>query len=308
MPAPIALFCFRRPHHLARTLEALANNVGAASHDLVAFQDGPRGEADVEGVRSVRRLLDEWAGRGIFRSFSIVARTVNCGLAEAITTGVNRMLADGERTIVVEDDLVTSPYFLAFCNDGLELYADHQQVASVHGYFYPLPDPLPTTFFLRGAECWGWATWRRAWRQFRPDGRILLSELRRRGLVGDFDLDGAYPFTRMLLDQVRGHNQSWAIRWRASAWLAGMHTLFPGRSLVDNIGHDGGGTHAQAYESAFSHPVTQLPVAVEQTPVAEDPAVRRALSAYLDGIMRPKSLLGRARRIRSQLEDRWLPV
>lgn len=308
MRAPIALFCFRRPEHLARTLAALAANHGAQAHDLIAFQDGPRGPEDAAGVAAVRRVLDEWAGRGAFRSFTITAQPANRGLAGSIIGGVTRVLADAERVVVVEDDLVTSPHFLDFCGAALDLYAEDPLVASVHGHFYPLAGPLPETFFLRGAECWGWATWRRAWRLFRPDGRSLLRELRQRGLVRAFDLDGAYPFTRMLLEQVRGGNHSWAIRWRASAWLAGMHTLFPGRSLVDNIGHDAGGTHAQAYESAFTAPPTMAPVPVIRQPIAEDPAVRRALAAYLWRIMRPRGVRGRLRWLRSRLEDRWLPV
>ena len=47
----------------------------------------------------------------------------------------------------------------------------------------------------------------------------------------------------MLKDQIKGANDSWAIRWHASAFLAGKLTLYPGRSLVHNIGTDSSGTH-----------------------------------------------------------------
>jgi hypothetical protein len=47
----------------------------------------------------------------------------------------------------------------------------------------------------------------------------------------------------MLEGQIKGTNDSWAVRWYASAFLAGKLTLYPGRSLVHNIGNDNSGTH-----------------------------------------------------------------
>ena len=47
----------------------------------------------------------------------------------------------------------------------------------------------------------------------------------------------------MLEGQIKGINDSWAVRWHASAFLAGKLTLYPGRSLVHNIGNDSSGTH-----------------------------------------------------------------
>src|SRR4051812_2350139 len=73
MFAPIALFCFRRRAHLARTLTALAANHGAKEHDLVAFADGPRNAGDVADVTAVRSELAEWAGKGAFRTFTVMA-------------------------------------------------------------------------------------------------------------------------------------------------------------------------------------------------------------------------------------------
>jgi hypothetical protein len=47
----------------------------------------------------------------------------------------------------------------------------------------------------------------------------------------------------MLEEQINGANDSWAVRWHASAFLAEKLTLYPGRSLVNNIGNDASGTH-----------------------------------------------------------------
>jgi hypothetical protein len=131
-------------------------------------------------------------------------------------------------------------------NAALEKYEHSELVASVCGYMYPIDHRgLPPTFFLRGTDCWGWATWKKAWDIFEPDGQLLLNELLEKKLAWPFDLDGSYPYTRMLKDQISGRNNSWAIRWHASAYLRGMTSCFPSRSLVQNIGLDGTGTHCE---------------------------------------------------------------
>ncbi|MGB4775168.1 MAG: glycosyltransferase family 2 protein, partial [Daejeonella sp.] len=149
-----------------------------------------------------------------------------------------------ERIIVLEDDLVTSPYFLQYMNDGLNVYKDCEEVISIHGYIYPVSVELPETFFIKGADCWGWATWKRGWDLFEPNGEKLLNEIIKRGLTYQFDFNGSYPYTQMLKDQIAGLNNSWAIRWNASAFLKNKLTLYPGKSLVQNIGNDGTGTHS----------------------------------------------------------------
>src|SRR5260370_30670471 len=121
------------------------------------------------------------------------------------------VLSQHERVIVLEDDIVVSPFFLSYMNGALSLYEDEPRVASIHAYVYPIKEPLPETFFLRGADCWGWATWRRGWELFNSDGRYLLSELRRRGLTQQFDLHGAYRSRKMLKPQIAGANDSLAV-------------------------------------------------------------------------------------------------
>lgn len=238
--APITLFVYNRPNHTRRTVEALRANAMANESDLIVYSDAPKAEAQAEKVREVRNYV-----RGIqgFKSLTVIERETNYGLARSIIDGVTATLDKYGRIIVLEDDMVTSPYFLTYMNEALEKYADDSRVISIHGYAYPVAQELPEAFFLPGADCWGWATWSRGWACFNADGQFLLDELRRRKLIRDLDFNGAYPFSRMLEGQIKGANDSWAVRWYASAFLAGKLTLYPGRSLVHNIGNDNSGTH-----------------------------------------------------------------
>lgn len=274
--APIALFTYNRLLHTRQTVESLARNELARESELFVFSDGPRSESDREQVDSVREYCRTIAG---FKKTIVIERDRNRGLAGSIIAGVTEIVNLSGKIIVLEDDMVTSPFFLRFMNDALEFYKDEERVISVHGYLYPLCDRLPETFFLRGADCWGWATWKRGWDLFEPDGRKLLKELQERRLEKLFDLNGAHAYTRMLKWQARGALDSWAIRWHASAFLRGKLTLYPGRSLIANIGLDASGSHCSPTDR-FDVALADRPVKIGAVAVEEHPGARLALEQY----------------------------
>ena len=283
--APIALFVYRRLQHTRATVESLLQNPESQNSDLCIFCDAAKTADIVDEVAEVRKFVQEVSG---FRSIKIVERKENFGLSRNIIGGVTEVLAKNGRVIVVEDDLVCSPIFLRFMNDGLDVYADDAAVASIHGYVYPVHRPLPETFFLRGADCWGWATWTRAWKCFRADGRELLADLERQSLLAEFDLEGAFAFAQMLRDQIAGKNDSWAIRWHASAFLAGMYTLYPGESLVQNIGNDASGTHCDQ-TSMFDVKLNSTRVSVSQISVGANDTARAIIADFARKSSRTKT-------------------
>ena len=297
--APIALFTYCRPDHIRRTVEALLRNSLAGESELIVFSDAARTPDKQQAVDEVRAYLETITG---FRSITIKHRPENYGLAKSIIEGVTQVLQQSERIIVLEDDMVTSPYFLTYMNEGLEQYADEAKIASIHGYIYPIASRLPETFFIRGADCWGWATWRRAWQHFNPDGRYLLDELERQNLTEEFDFNGTFPYTQMLRDQIAGRNDSWAIRWYASVFLQDMVTLYPRQSLVRNIGTDGSGVHCGA-SSTMDVELISKPVCIELLPVSENHAARMAVTDYFRLLHIPPSHVHKrqAKRLRSLL-------
>ena len=274
--APVALFAYRRPDHLGRTIDALRACVGAESTALTVFSDGAKGGDDAALVAEVRTMLTRVEG---FASVRVIERPSNVGLARNVIAGVTQMLDENPTVIVLEDDMVVSGDFLTYMNEALAMYADESQVASIHGYIYPTQERLPDYFFLRGADCWGWATWRRGWSLFNPDGAALLEGLQRADATEDFDFGGAFGYTQMLRDQVAGRVDSWAVRWYASAFLADAFTLYPGASLVENIGLDGSGTNSLdgrglATSARHMQPLTHIPV-------EESPATRATVARAL---------------------------
>ena len=241
--APVALFAFNRPDHLARTIAALAENEHAEETELNVYCDGPRSPADVADVLRVRSIVHGITG---FARVRVVERRENLGLARSVISGVSETISTHRRVIVLEDDLVTSPHFLRFMNAALDQYEHDERVISVCGYTFPVAGELPETFFMPGAFCWGWATWERGWAIFEHDARRVLEEIVRRDLVYEFDFKGTDPLTKLLHRTVIGDARadSWATRWIGAAILRGKLTLYPGRSLVANTGFDGSGRHA----------------------------------------------------------------
>lgn len=266
--SPIALFAFKRLDHLKITVDSLLKNKEAAQTPLIVFCDAPRNSNEDVHVDAVRRYIETITG---FKSIRKVFREKNLGLANSIIAGVTEVLNEFDTVIVVEDDLETSPYFLKYMNDALHLYKSDDRVASIHGYVYPIKG-LPETFFLRGADCWGWATWSDRWSLFQSDGAQLLKALENRKLLKRFNFNNAYPYDRMLKDQIEGKNDSWAIRWHATAFLNNQYTLYPGKSLVKNIGNDGSGTHCadtDIFSSRISGvEITKFPQTIEDNAIA----------------------------------------
>lgn len=295
-PAPILLFVFNRPVHTQRTLDALKANTLASDSTLYIYADAPRNENDEAAVKEVRAIIDHLEG---FREIHIIKRNENYGLARNIIDGVTSVVNRYGRVIVLEDDLITAPYFLQFMNDALEVYKDEPRVGHIQGCDFTQDPSLPDTFLIKFTGSWGWATWQRAWQYFNPDGQALLEELKKRRLNHSFDFNGAYPFTRMLQRQVEGKNNSWAIRWNVSLFLNDILSLNVGRSLVRNEGFDGSGTHCGGDKLYDSTLYTQ-PLPVEKiTPIEENIAARNTFRRYYK---RTNSFFAKAmRRIRRTL-------
>ncbi|MCH1913286.1 glycosyltransferase family 2 protein [Leptospira noguchii] len=280
--APIALFVYNRPEHTKRTIDSLSNNDCAEQSELFVFCDGPKLNTNIDKIREVRSIVKKATG---FKKVIVYENETNLGLAKSIISGVTELVTKHGKIIVLEDDMVTSKYFLTYLNHGLEYYKNLTQVASIHAYRLPLAAKTPETYFLRGADCWGWATWKRGWDLFEADGQKLLNKLISEKLIYQFDMQGSYPYTQMLKDQIAGKNNSWAIRWYASTFLQNKLTLYPARSLVFNIGLDASGTHCEVTDR-YDVDLSSTPIRIETIQIEENVFVRNLYRDYFRKLSR----------------------
>ena len=274
--AQIALFTYNRADHTRRAVESLLQNAEAKDSDLFIFSDGPKNEKTVRGVADNREYIHTVTG---FKTVTIVEREKNWGLANSLIAGITDVINKYGRVIVVEDDLILSPYFLKFMNDGLEKYKDDDRVGTITGFVPPIEEKLPETFFLTYFQCWGWATWKRAWDLLETDARPLLKGLRFKRKK--FDVGGGVCNYGNLYCQKVGLVDSWYLRYYASLFLKGKLSLYPGRSVATNEGLDGSGTHCGAeLKRSFEAHNSQTPIKVNDVEVIEDLQVYRIFKKY----------------------------
>ena len=278
--SPIALFLYKRPEHTKKTLDALAKNSEAIDSELFIYCDGltpNSGESDREKVNVVRKIAGE---ENRFKKVNLIFREENLGLANSIISGVSEIINLYGRIIVLEDDIVPSMGFLKYMNEALDLYQYDDKVGCIHAWNYDLDKTKfeHSTFFLRGGDCWGWATWKESWKLFNPNGKDLLYKIKSDKLQYSFNRNGTHSFVEMLEDQIIGKNDSWAIRWHASLFLNDCYCLHPVKPLVLNIGLDGSGTHCgyHEFEQNFENHLIEL----NKIDIKESAAFHNAFKSY----------------------------
>ena len=224
----------------------------------------------------MRGYLDKIGG---FKKITIIKREKNWGLADSIIDGVTKIVNEYGKIIVLEDDLVTSPYFLKFMNDALEFYKNDERVMHITGYVYPIDNTgLYDTYFIKPASCWGWATWDNSWKYFKKDIDYYLKVFDKK-MRYDFNLSNSYPFFKQLKQNKTGQINTWAIFWYASVYLNNGISLHPKDSFIQNIGFDEFGTHCKTTSVYYVDLIKHYPVKFTET-IQEDIKARRRFEYY----------------------------
>lgn len=301
--SPVIVFVYNRPSHIRKVVNALSRNRLAATTELYIYADGPKSdssETELMHIKTVTNYIKTVKG---FKTVSIIQREKNIGLANSIITGVTEVINQHGKAIVLEDDIVPGSGFLQYMNEALALYAQDENVGCIHGWNYHLntSGQRESTFFLKGADCWGWATWQRAWKLFNPDGEALLSSITSKHLEYAFNRRDTHDYLSLLKDQVAGKIDSWAIRWHATLFLQDMYCLHPTRSIVKNIGFDGSGVHC-GIEYIQQKPVEKI--RLRKIPVVDSEWFFKAFAQYKPH--RQNKIIREARRLSNRFSHHYL--
>jgi GT2 family glycosyltransferase len=288
MLAPIALFTYNRTDHLHRTIESLKKNYLASESDLFLFSDGWKDDEDRIKVENVRKYLQSISG---FKTVTIFERSSNYGIARSEIEGITQVLSQNERIIVMEDDLITSPYTLRFLNDALEIYKNDLNTATIHSHIENIKG-LPELFFDNKSGCLAWATWARAWREISFDEELFLKEIESQNRTHEFDRNGTYPFTQLLRDHTERNDRSWDYSVYACFFLKNMLTLYPGESFVQHIGFDSG-THFNKSNklSDLDGKITKREIRAKRIPVEINYDALKKIESFYRNYFRKKNKL-----------------
>jgi len=255
--APIILFSYKRLGHLQGTISSLQKNHLAQKSQLYIFSDAAKSLQDEPAIKKVRHYLKNING---FKSIEIIEQKINQGIVKSIINNVTNILKLHKRAIILEDDLITSPHFLTYLNDGLKYYQNNKKVFAVCGHNLPphtmaFPDDYPhDIYFSYRADPWGWATWYDRWQQADwhmkdyKKFRFNLLQRHRFNNAGDDLVD-------LLHRHMQGKNQAWETRWIYTLFKNNGIAAIAKHSFVNNIGFDGSGEHCDATE-AFTNDIS----------------------------------------------------
>ncbi len=242
----IAVIGFKRPKHIQETLYALSQNYSIDKAPLYIFIDGARDDPKekqlVQQTQETSKAFP-WKGKKI-----IHASPHNKGLQNAVRHAIDITLTDYKSIIVVEDDIVTSPYFYNFISAGLTQYENNQSIGAICGHVYSISRKIfnpHSPFFLKHFCCWGWATWRDRWNSLCWDAQKLNQSLNR-NKKKELDYGHSRWVSGILKAQMNGYINTWDVQTGVSLFLQNRFCLYPPETLTNNIGwrNDGLSTHA----------------------------------------------------------------
>jgi len=240
--APIVLFVYNRPEHTKRTVESLLKNTFASASRLFIFTDGPKSDKNLKNVEEVRNYIRKING---FDKIEIFERERNFGLSNSVISGVTEIIQSFGKVIVLEDDMISSPFFLKFMNEVLNVFENDQRIFSITGYTFPIKIPelykYPLYLSPRSSS-WGWGTWKNRWEKADWEVKDFHTFVNDKSKVKSFN-KGGEDLTRMLTNSIAGKVDSWSVKWTYTHFINNAFCVYPVKSRIKNIGADKSGVH-----------------------------------------------------------------
>lgn len=251
LATPVVLVVFNRPEHVAALIKALRP---LRPKRVMIIADGPRPDRAGEDVRCLeaRRAAVE----GIDWDADVVTlfSEVNLGCRRRVSSGLDWVFSQVEEAIILEDDLVPHPDFFRYCEALLDRYRHDPLVGAISGDSFQGEgfDCGASYHFSVYPHCWGWATWRRAWRHY-DHAMAGWPDWRDSGEMEEWlgSRDEAAYWTSVFEKVFAGAVDSWAFVWTYSLWKARLLTALPVKNLVSNDGFGPDATHTRDPESSF---------------------------------------------------------
>lgn len=275
---PVCLIIFRRPEHTSQVLAALSQ---VRPTRLFVVADGPRADhiGDLEACAATRDLIEkiDWPCE-VMKHYAVA----NLGCGKRPTSGITWLFEQVEEAIILEDDCVPDPSFFHFCAEMLARYRNDLRVMHVSGCTYQLADALTTHsyFFSTTPACWGWATWRRAWKHHDVSVRNWPM-LKKTGMLRKLVITKAHVTEyEMVLERAYENNGDcsyWDYQWSVACWSNSGLAIYPKSNLVSNIGFGEGATHTKD----LSNPQSCLPVRALKFPLLHPEYVMPLPELYL---------------------------
>lgn len=231
---PILYLVFNRPEETALSFEAIRNIKPAL---LFVASDGPRENValDIERCKAVKSIIEsklDWKCE-----VKYLYRNVNLGCGKAVSQAIDWFFSHVEYGIILEDDCLANASFFPYCAELLEKYRYSELVTHISGhnnqmgYFRGNKD----YYFSRVVNIWGWATWRRAWKNY----KYFINDLT---ILENHPKKSLFPI-KDLNDVIKGKIDTWDAQWLFINFVNNFYSISPNLDLIQNIGFNSSATH-----------------------------------------------------------------
>lgn len=251
--SPILFLIFNRPDTTARVFESIRE---AKPGKLYIAADGPRtsraGEAELCEITRQIALNVNWPCE-----VHTLLRTENLGCKKAVSGAIDWFFENEPEGIILEDDCLPAKDFFRFCDELLEKYRDNPKIGSISGdnFISSHWAPAESYYFSKFSHIWGWATWRRAWKQYDVAMSSWPSKGSRFLRQGPFTGNGkAVTYWANIFNKVhKGAIDTWDYQWAFTCFENDWLSCIPKNNLVTNIGFGANATHTTSPESKLAN-------------------------------------------------------
>lgn len=236
---PILITVYNRPDLFKKLLTNLKKNKPSK---IYIKGDGPKNEIDRKKIKSIKKIISliDWKCK-IFNNFS----SVNVGCRKSVTEGLNWFFSKEKFGIILEDDCLPNVSFFRYCEILLKKFYNNKRIYTISGSNFQNHDNNKYDYyFSKYPHCWGWASWRRAWKSNDPNLSFWPKWKRTYEWNRYHKTLIEKKYWEKIFDKVYNEKiDSWAYVWTASVWKNNGITATPRISLINNIGFDNRATH-----------------------------------------------------------------
>ena len=288
--APVLLIGFNRPDFMAEQIEAIRP---AAPARLYVAVDGPRADRPDEaelcrGVRECVKLID-WTCevRTLFRE-------KNLGCKHGVSGAITWFFENEPEGIVLEDDCRPTVDFLEFATEMLSRYRDDVRIGAVNGFnlFNLQTDEKASYHFSSHMDVWGWASWRRVWKDYSVDMSSLGQDPSRAVESSRMTSYMKKVYKGYVKDLEHGLS-TWDIQMSILFMAKGLLSVVPKIRLIANAGvADDRATHTGGYVywgKDWSH-AGRLPFPIVHPSVVSCDYRADVLREKIEGAILPRAL------------------
>lgn len=169
----------------------------------------------------------------------------NLGCGPGVYTAINWFFEHEEQGIILEDDCVAKQSFFPYAEALLDRYKNDDRIAQISG-FNEVGQAFSDNSYIYSSYmvCWGWATWRRAWRNMDMDMKWRKT-VHKDAILSNCGYKGKdYTYWKRRTEAIDSKRVSaWDYQWCFSVAAQNQLAIIPNKNLISNIGFDKDATH-----------------------------------------------------------------